>query len=107
MKNNTDWSDSMLRGVNRQIIEINSTDNCFFEKAILFVRPEFSEASETKLHDNANEFLNVIETEKQLVRNADNKKKINKLIDNKKLLLSFALTALIVAVSVGIILKVI
>ncbi|MCI8497319.1 MAG: hypothetical protein HFE85_03580 [Clostridiales bacterium] len=29
----------MLRGVNRQIIEVNETDSRYFEKAILFVRP--------------------------------------------------------------------
>lgn len=95
----------MLRGVNKQIIEINSTDNCYFEKAILFVRPEFSEVSETKLHDNAAEFLKDIETEKQLVKTTNNKTKKLKLVTNKNLIFSFALTAVIVAISVGIILK--
>ena len=33
----------MLRGVNRQIIEVNETDSRYFEKAILYVRPDCSE----------------------------------------------------------------
>lgn len=95
----------MLRGVNKQIIEINSTDNCYFEKAILFVRPEFSGAKETKLRDNANEFLKEIETEKQLVKAVNKRMKNRKFSLNKKMALSFVLTAVIVAISVGIIIK--
>lgn len=33
----------MLRGVNRQIIEVNETDSRYFEKAILYVRPDCNE----------------------------------------------------------------
>ncbi len=97
----------MLRGVNRQIIEINSTDNSYFEKAILFVRPEFSALSEGKLHDNANLFLKDIETEKQLIKT--NKKNLTKHKRklNKKMLFSFGLTAVIVAASVAIILRIV
>lgn len=97
----------MLRGVNRQIIEINSTDNCYFEKAILFVRPEFSELSQSKLHDNANVFLKDITTQKQLTKAKIKKPVKNKVKFNKKILFSFMLTAVIVAMSVAVILRII
>ncbi len=31
----------MLRGTNRSIIEINETENKYFEKILVFVKPEF------------------------------------------------------------------
>ena len=94
----------MLRGVSKQIIEINSTDNRYFEKAILFVRPEFADMTEAKLRDNATEFLKLIETEKERVKPINNPKK-SKLRINKKLVLLFGGTAAIVAVCVGVILR--
>lgn len=32
----------MLRGTNRSVIEINETGSKYFEKVLVFVRPEFS-----------------------------------------------------------------
>lgn len=55
---------AMLRGVNKQIIEINGTDNAFFEKAVLYVRPECCDISDTKLHTGALEFLDGLSVEK-------------------------------------------
>ncbi len=46
----------MLRGVNRQIIEVHETDSCYFEKAILFVRPGCDEKS-GDLHKQALELI--------------------------------------------------
>ena len=50
----------MLRGVNKQIIEINETENKMFERAVLYVRPEYAELTETKLHSYANDFIKEI-----------------------------------------------
>ena len=50
----------MLRGVNKQIIEINETENKVFERAVLYVRPEYAELAESKLHSRANEFIKEI-----------------------------------------------
>ena len=33
----------MIKGVNRQIIEVNSTDSIYFEKAVFWLRPEVRE----------------------------------------------------------------
>ena len=47
----------MIRGVNRQIIEVNDTQNRYFERAILFVRPDCGEVTEHKLHAQAVDWL--------------------------------------------------
>ncbi len=43
----------MLRGINRSIIEINETENKYFEKIIVFVRPEFGNLSDSHLQKEA------------------------------------------------------
>lgn len=47
----------MIKGVNKQVLEINETDNSFFEKAIFFVKPEYSGFSEGRLKENAKKEL--------------------------------------------------
>lgn len=43
----------MIKGVNKQVLEINETQNGFFEKAIFFVKPEYSGMGEGKLRESA------------------------------------------------------
>lgn len=43
----------MIKGVNKQVLEINETQNTFFEKAIFFVKPEYCGMSEGKLRETA------------------------------------------------------
>lgn len=43
----------MLRGTNKSIIEISETENKYFEKALLFVKPEFSNLSPERLSREA------------------------------------------------------
>ena len=47
----------MLKGINRRIIEINKTNNEFFEKAILFVRSEKVEFEQNFLSKEADNYL--------------------------------------------------
>ena len=47
----------MSKGVNRQVLEIHDTGNQYFEKAIFFVRPEYSTFNEKKLMSSANELI--------------------------------------------------
>ncbi len=47
----------MVKGVNRQIIEINDTNNCYFERVLLFVSPEGSDLNAHDLNREAKEFL--------------------------------------------------
>ncbi len=43
----------MVKGVNRQVLEIHETGCEYFEKALFFVRPEYSAENESKLKGNA------------------------------------------------------
>lgn len=43
----------MIKGVNKQVLEINETQNGFFEKAIFFVKPEYSGMGEGRLKESA------------------------------------------------------
>ena len=43
----------MIKGINKQVLEITETSNEYFEKALFFVKPEFSNYSENKLKELA------------------------------------------------------
>ncbi|MBQ9920077.1 MAG: hypothetical protein IJO49_04555 [Clostridia bacterium] len=47
----------MLRGTNKSIIEINETENRYFERALLFVKPEFVNLSPERLNREAKKML--------------------------------------------------
>lgn len=49
----------MIKGVNRQVLEIHDTGNQYFEKALLFVKPEYATLSETRLRDAAQKAFGV------------------------------------------------
>ena len=44
----------MIKGINRQVIEINEADGEYFEKVMFFVKPECAGVSEGKLRERAN-----------------------------------------------------
>ncbi len=44
----------MLKGVNRQVVEVNQTDSVYFEKILFFVKPEYYGLGEAKLREKAN-----------------------------------------------------
>ena len=43
----------MLKGVNRQVVEIPQPESVYFERVLFFVKPEFSGVSELKLKSSA------------------------------------------------------
>ena len=45
----------MIKGVNRQIVDIPQPESAYFERAIFFVKPEFAALSESKLRKKADE----------------------------------------------------
>lgn len=47
----------MLKGVNKKVIEINDTRNIYFEKAVLYVRPEMLDTPHSHLVREANYYL--------------------------------------------------
>lgn len=61
----------MVKAVNKLVLEINNTENEYFEKAIFYVRPEMSCSS--KLGNQAQLYLNGISLEKAGKRSRKNK----------------------------------
>ena len=47
----------MEKGVNKQVLEIHETGSDYFEKAMFFVKPEYSTLGEKKLTASASELL--------------------------------------------------
>lgn len=45
----------MVRAVNKLILEINNTENEYFEKAVFYIRPEMAEQS--KIRQNAQFYM--------------------------------------------------
>ena len=41
----------MLRGINHTVIEVNETENDYYERAILIIRPEFASAQRAVLEN--------------------------------------------------------
>lgn len=48
----------MVKGINRQVLEIRETGSPYFERAFFFVSPEFSDTDEKKLRAAAANALN-------------------------------------------------
>ncbi len=47
----------MIKGVNRRVIEINSAESDYFEKAVLYLRPGSDELPPKLLNDEANAYI--------------------------------------------------
>lgn len=47
----------MIKGVNRQMIEINDTGNIYFERALLVIRPGFTDQPAEQLQREGREYL--------------------------------------------------
>ncbi|MCD7723784.1 MAG: hypothetical protein LUH82_07590 [Clostridiales bacterium] len=43
----------MIKGVNRQVLEVTNTENPYFEKIIFFVKPEYAGEDRAKLKKEA------------------------------------------------------
>ena len=50
----------MLRGTNKSIIEISETENKYFERALLFVKPEFVSLSPERLNRETKRMIGAI-----------------------------------------------
>ena len=47
----------MLKGVNRQVVEVFQPESVYFEKVLFFVKPEFYGLGESKLRSKADALL--------------------------------------------------
>ncbi len=64
----------MLKGVNRQILEVTNTENPYFERVIFFVKPEYRNEERSKLKREAEALCTAVQkppkqkrTKKELV----------------------------------------
>ena len=48
----------MIKGVNKQIIEVNDPESKYFEKAVLYIRPEYADVPRGKICHSAKELIN-------------------------------------------------
>lgn len=56
----------MIKGVNKQIVEINSTNSAFFEKAVLYVKPSMQDFSSKALAREAQHYINSIVPQRKI-----------------------------------------
>lgn len=47
---------NMIKGVNKQVLEVTNTDNPYFERIIFFVKPEYGNEDRAKLKKEAESF---------------------------------------------------
>lgn len=47
----------MIKGVNRQMIEVMETGSPYFERALLVVRPDCTDLQDSQLHEEAQKLL--------------------------------------------------
>ncbi len=85
----------MVKGVNKTIIEINNTGNNYFERAILFIDPEYCCFSEKRIKNEALKYLNGVNKDYPV---GLRQRRLIKLKRKKKLI--FLVSAGIVALSV-------
>ena len=48
---------AMIKGVNRRVVEITSTDNEYFEKAVLYVKADKRDVPAARLEEEAREYM--------------------------------------------------
>lgn len=63
----------MIKGVNKRIVEITSTEHEFFEKAVLYVRADKSSLPAEKITEEAREYLGRIVPVKRTALSIGNK----------------------------------
>ena len=54
----------MIKGVNKQVVDVNEPDSAYFERVLFFVRPEFSGLGEGALRHKADQLLNEAQPER-------------------------------------------
>ena len=52
----------MMKGVNKQVLEVTNTENPYFEKIIFFVKPEYKSADRKMLQKQAEALATITQT---------------------------------------------
>ncbi len=59
----------MIKGINHQVIEVSPTDNKYYDRAFLLVKPEYSSAQRDMLEREAKKMLSKYSTLSSIKRN--------------------------------------
>ena len=66
----------MLKGINRQVLEVAHPECAYFERVLFIVRPEYSSVSESRLKGKADELIRNSSTPPRKKSSAGVRKKI-------------------------------
>ncbi len=91
----------MVKGVNKSVIEINCTDNGYFERAILFVNPEYSYLSSKRIAAEAEKFTLSLD-ESIIISEGEKNKKSSKSARAKKVIFSLLVTTAVITLALFI-----
>ncbi len=91
----------MVKGVNRQIIEINDTGNRYFERVLLFVSPDKSDMPTERLKKEAKSLL--LDLSPDFNGTVGLRERYKQKLKRKKLAIAFTAVTLISALTVFLI----
>ena len=87
----------MVKGVNKTVIEVNNTDNKYFEKIVFYVTPEYGNLSAKQLRSAAEKFCYNFESEIKCKAPVTLRKRVQK---KKRIRLGLLLVAFAVVMGV-------
>lgn len=58
----------MIKGINKQVVEVNDTGNQYYERAILFLKPEYADLQKEILEKEAKKLLKNIDASSNVKR---------------------------------------
>lgn len=83
----------MIKGINRQVVEVRETGSEYFERILFFVKPEYASVSEGKIRERAGMIAN------KSAKPPVTKQKKEKYLEAGKLIISLAAGVLIGALA--------
>ena len=95
----------MLRGINRSIIEIKDTENSYFERVLIFVKPEFGHLSGATLEKEAEKMIGTITVKPFNSKNKTSARKRAKVKIRKRAIVCLGIFVLAVVATIMIIAK--
>jgi hypothetical protein len=84
----------MIKGVNKRVIELNGLNSDFFDKALLYIKPEHAITPEEQLDQSARAFLRTIAPRRKT-------KSIAPIMITLNIIALLAITIAILAMSLG------
>ncbi len=84
----------MIKGVNRQVVEVSETECDYFERILFFVKPEYSFLSEGKIRERAG-----------MIAGCTDKAPPTKIIGNKRTQILRTVLSLLGGIALGIVIS--